>query len=89
MPDVGFRYDRPDLLRAVAERRGVGLSTLLRSLADAAVASEGFPVGRPVQQTYRMDLEKLLELHQHGAIDWMLSNGMSIILSRRYERVDA
>lgn len=44
MPDVGFRYDRADLLKAVAERRGVGLSTLLRSLADSAVAAEGFPV---------------------------------------------
>jgi hypothetical protein len=44
MADVGFRYDRADLLKAVAERRGVGLSTLLRSLADAALASEGFPV---------------------------------------------
>jgi hypothetical protein len=44
LPDVGFRYDRADLLKAVAERRGVGLSTLLRSLADSAVASEGFPV---------------------------------------------
>ena len=37
MPDVSFRYDRADLLKAVAERRGVGLSTLLRSLADSAV----------------------------------------------------
>ncbi len=44
MPEVGFRYDRADLLKAVAERRGVGLSTLLRSLADSALASEGFPV---------------------------------------------
>ncbi|RXH15143.1 hypothetical protein [Bradyrhizobium guangzhouense] len=44
MPDVGFRYDRADLLKALADRRGVGLSTLLRSLADSALASEGFPI---------------------------------------------
>lgn len=45
MPEVGFRYARADLLRTVAERKGMSLSTLLRSLADSAVASEGFPVG--------------------------------------------
>lgn len=45
MPDVSFRYARADLLKALAERKGMGLSTLLRSLADAALASEGFPVG--------------------------------------------
>ncbi|WP_339033620.1 hypothetical protein WHZ78_17605 [Bradyrhizobium symbiodeficiens] len=45
MPDIGFRYARADLLKALADRRGVGLSNLLRSLADAALASEGFPVG--------------------------------------------
>lgn len=45
MPDIGFRYARADLLKAVADRRGMGLSTLLRSLADSALASEGFPVG--------------------------------------------
>lgn len=45
MPDVGFRYDKADLLKAVADRRGMRLSTLLRSLADSALASEGFPVG--------------------------------------------
>lgn len=42
MPD--FRYAREDLLKAVADRRGMRLSTLLRSLADSALASEGFPV---------------------------------------------
>jgi hypothetical protein len=48
---VTFRYPRGDALRAVAERRGVQVSTLLRSLADAALASEGFPV---VEQQYAL-----------------------------------
>jgi len=44
MAEVGFRYARADLLKAVAERRGVSLASLMRSLADSAVASEGFPI---------------------------------------------
>jgi hypothetical protein len=41
--EVRFRYAREDLLRAVAERKGVSLTMLMRSLADSAVASEGLP----------------------------------------------
>jgi hypothetical protein len=40
-----FRYAREDLLRVAAERKGLTVSAYLRSLADAALASEGFPVG--------------------------------------------
>ncbi|MGY4160497.1 hypothetical protein ACVINW_006339 [Bradyrhizobium sp. USDA 4461] len=42
--EVRFQYGRQDLLKALADRRGVNLSTLMRSLADAALASEGFAV---------------------------------------------
>jgi len=45
MTEVRFRYAREDLLRAVADRKGLSLTMLLRSLADSALASEGFPVG--------------------------------------------
>lgn len=44
MTEVRFRYAREDLLRAAAERKGLSLTMLMRSLADSAVASEGFPV---------------------------------------------
>ncbi|MCC8961720.1 hypothetical protein H8A95_05140 [Bradyrhizobium sp. Pear76] len=44
MANITFRYGREDLLKALADRRGVNLSTLMRSLADAALASEGFAV---------------------------------------------
>ncbi|QOG17912.1 hypothetical protein [Bradyrhizobium sp. SEMIA] len=44
MADVAFRYLRTDLLRAAAERKGLTVSAYLRSIADAALASEGFPV---------------------------------------------
>lgn len=40
-----FRYAREDLLKAAAERKGLSASAYLRSIADAALASEGFPVG--------------------------------------------
>ncbi|WGR67837.1 MULTISPECIES: hypothetical protein [unclassified Bradyrhizobium] len=39
-----FRYAREDLLKAAAERKGLTVSAYLRSLADSALASEGFPV---------------------------------------------
>ncbi|WP_407146344.1 hypothetical protein [Bradyrhizobium sp. ORS 86] len=45
MPEVSFRYPRADLLRALADRRGTTVSTLVRSLADAALEAEGFAVG--------------------------------------------
>ncbi|MGY3240561.1 hypothetical protein ACVMAJ_007451 [Bradyrhizobium sp. USDA 4448] len=44
MTEVRFRYAREDLLRVVAERKGLSLTMLMRSLADSAVASEGFAV---------------------------------------------
>jgi len=40
-----FRYAREDLLKVAAERKGLTVSAYLRSIADAALASEGFPVG--------------------------------------------
>jgi len=43
MPE--FRYAREELLKAAAERKGLTVSAYLRSIADAALASEGFPVG--------------------------------------------
>jgi hypothetical protein len=43
MPE--FRYAREELLRAAAERKGLTVSAYLRSITDAALASEGFPVG--------------------------------------------
>ncbi|MCK1742217.1 hypothetical protein IVA80_15435 [Bradyrhizobium sp. 139] len=43
MPE--FRYAREELLKAAAERKGVTVSAYLRSLADAALVAEGFPVG--------------------------------------------
>ncbi|MDF0521525.1 hypothetical protein P0R31_30205 [Bradyrhizobium yuanmingense] len=42
MPE--FRYAREELLKAAAERKGLTVSAYLRSIADAALASEGFPV---------------------------------------------
>lgn len=42
--EVRFQYSRQDLLKSLADRRGVNLSTLMRSLADAALAAEGFAV---------------------------------------------
>lgn len=45
MADLSFRYARADLLKVLAERRGLSTAALVRSLADAALASEGFPVG--------------------------------------------
>lgn len=44
--EVRFQYSRQDLLKSLADRRGVNLSTLMRSLADAALASEGFAVAK-------------------------------------------
>jgi hypothetical protein len=44
MADLSFSYNRADLLRSAAERKGVTVSAYLRSLADAALASDGFPV---------------------------------------------
>lgn len=43
MPE--FRYAREELLKAAAERKGLTVSAYLRSITDAALASEGFPVG--------------------------------------------
>jgi hypothetical protein len=43
MPE--FRYAREELLKAAAERNGLTVSAYLRSITDAALASEGFPVG--------------------------------------------
>ncbi|WP_456746489.1 hypothetical protein [Bradyrhizobium sp. USDA 4354] len=40
-----FHYAREELLKAAAERKGLTVSAYLRSIADAALASEGFPVG--------------------------------------------
>lgn len=42
MPE--FRYAREELLKAAAQRKGLTVSAFLRSIADAALASEGFPV---------------------------------------------
>lgn len=39
-----FRYSREDLLKAAAERKGLTVAAYLRSIADAALASEGFPI---------------------------------------------
>jgi len=39
-----FRYAREELLRAAAERKGLTAAAYLRSIADAALASEGFAV---------------------------------------------
>ncbi|WP_420971517.1 hypothetical protein [Bradyrhizobium sp. B120] len=44
MADLSFRYARADLLRSAAERRGVSVTAFLRSIADAALAADGFPV---------------------------------------------
>lgn len=44
MADLSFRYARADLLQSAAERRGVTVSAFLRSIADAALAADGFPV---------------------------------------------
>jgi len=43
MPE--FRYAREELLKAAAERKGLTISAYLRSITDAALASEGFPIG--------------------------------------------
>jgi hypothetical protein len=43
MPE--FRYAREELLKAAAERKGLTVAAYLRSIADAALAAEGFPVG--------------------------------------------
>ncbi|QOZ34426.1 hypothetical protein [Bradyrhizobium sp. CCBAU 53421] len=44
MAEVRFQYSRQDLLKSLADRRGVNLSMLMRSLADSALAADGFPV---------------------------------------------
>lgn len=43
MPE--FRYAREDLLKAAAERKGLPVAAYLRSITDAALASEGFSIG--------------------------------------------
>jgi len=43
MPE--FRYAREELLKAAAERKGLSVAAYLRSITDAALASEGFPIG--------------------------------------------
>ena len=43
MPE--FRYAREELLKAAAERKGLSVAAYLRSITDAALASEGFSVG--------------------------------------------
>ncbi|MCG2665883.1 hypothetical protein ACFPFP_02930 [Bradyrhizobium sp. GCM10023182] len=44
MADIGCRYDRADLLKALADRKGMRPADLFRSLCDAALAAEGFPI---------------------------------------------
>ncbi|MCP1758027.1 hypothetical protein [Bradyrhizobium elkanii] len=61
--EVRFQYSRQDLLKSLADRRGVNLTTLMRSLADAALAAEGFAVA---EQQYALVHAGELMLSREG-----------------------